>query len=882
MPGALAQHDALLLRAIQGSGGQVFKHLGDGMAAVFPSARAAASAALGAQRSLVGATWPPECDLRVRMAIHVGVTTQRADDYFGVTVNRAARLVAVGHGGQILISDAAVGLLHPPDPEWVITPQGSHHLRDLAAPMTIFQLHGEGLPHAFPALRTLDNYPSNLPRHLPTFTGRDDILGAVLQDLRQRRLITIVGPAGMGKTRLAQQVAAEVLPHHSAGVWFVDLSAALGVEDVVSAVASATDVTMRSSENWSDAFAGEFASRHLVVVLDNCEQVVDDVAEVVARLLHVTTNCRVLATSRQPLGVPGEIVHRLTGLPTAAAVELFCERGAAARGSRDFDPNDPALGELCEHLDGAPLAIELAAARSGVLSPSEILDRLDERFRLLRGSGRRADRHQALQEAIGWSYELLSPSEQLLLDRLGVFARGFDLDAMETLCTDDDLDRWDVLDLFEALVDKSLVVVEHDGLRSRYRLLEMIADFATDRLEIRGQVSLMRDRHARYFVEWGRDIGRRIEGGDLKAGTIDIWVRIDDLRRALDWLGQRGWYQEKLELLRDLKVFYTTFAHAEGLRRHEELLGVGDALEPKLRVEVLVGAARICVQSGAFQRADDLLDEAENYSERIGVSWPADLTFLRAMIADMDGRPDDVMRHCTTLLESPETRADTFLALLARIRMVAALVIVAPDESLEFSTETVRLAVETGSDLLVAAASLTMGLVHLVVTKELAQAERDFERTIEIVGDALPSASVPARVGVATARLDARPLEALRIVGEALEIESSGVEEPVSRACGYDVAAAACCSLGEFDTARVFLHRAQRLRETCGFGAWRWTWPARQRARQALDARAAGTDREMPHGPEPQGTEPDDMLTSSGALHLLRAVVERVSAAQGE
>ncbi len=887
MPSALAQHDALLAGAVEDHGGRVFKHLGDGMAAVFATANAASASAVTAQRSLAKADWPPGCELRVRMAIHVGSTTQRGGDFFGSTVNRAARLVNAGHGGQILLSDSARGLLDPIDPDWVLTSQGSHHLRDLSAPMTIFQLHATGLPDTFAALRTLDTYPSNLPRHLPTFLGRGDVLAAISGDLRQLSLITIVGPAGIGKTRLAQQVAAEALPYHSAGVWFVDLSAARGIDDVVSAIAVATDVKLRSSESWTDAFAGEFASHDQVIVLDNCEQVVDGVAQVVARLLHLTSNSRFLATSRQPLGVPGETVHRVGGLHVSAAVELFCERAAAARGSRMLDVDEPALEELCKRLDGAPLAIELAAARARALSAGEILARLDERFRLLRSSGRSADRHQTLQEAISWSYELLPPSEQLLLDRLAVFAHGFDLEAVETVCAVDDLDRWAILDLLEGLVDKSFVVVESDGRRSRYRLLEMIADYASARLDDRNETSAMRDLHARYFVEWGRTIGKRTQGRDLRGGTNEILSDIDNLRRALEWMGERRWYQEMVELLRDLKVFYAALAHAEGLRHHEELLAVGDALEPKLRVEVLIGAARICVQAGAFRRSDALLDEAERFSEQIGVSWPADLIYLRAMIADMDGRPDDVIRYCSTMLSSPETKADTFLDLLVRIRMVSALVIVQPTEAVEFAADTLQRAIGVGSDLLVAAAELTVGLTHLVVTKRFNVAERAFRRTIEISGDALPSASVPARVGVAMLRLDSEPLEALRITAEALEIESEGEDEPVSRACCYDVAAAACGLLGDVTTSRILLNRAQRLRDSCGFGAWAWTWPARYQAREVLatapkvEARGAEGQTARAELDGDAGTDDDEELTSSAALQLVQTAVERATSALG-
>jgi predicted ATPase len=638
------------------------------MAATFPSVACAAQAAVSAQVALFAAEWPPDAELRVRMGIHAGDATERDNDYFGATVNRAARLMGAGHGGQILLSGAAKALLDLPDDAWVITVMGHHYLRDLAEPMEVFQLHTAGIPGLFPELHSLDSFPTNLQRYLPTFLGREDLVSAVRRELRDRRLVTIVGMAGMGKTRLAQQVGAESLPDHPAGVWFVDLSSSSTVDEVVAAIAAA-DFKLRSSESSIHALANEIATRNMVLILDNCEQAVRQVAEVVASLLDAAPGGHFLVTSRQALDLPGEAVHRIEGLAVARAAELFCERASTARGDGDLAADDPTVLALCQRLDGAPLAIELAAARARALTPSEILDRLDQRFRLLSGGGRRGERHQTLQVAIDWSYNLLSEREQLLLDRMGVFAGGCELEAIEVVCATDAIDSWEILDLIEQLVDKSLVVAQSQGSKSRYRLLEMVADYALAHLEERGETTLLRDQHAQYFASRAVKFDERVRGADLEAAAMDVRADYDNLRRALDWMGSRGWHTEQAHTVLNLKMYYTMHNHAEGLRRYGDIIAMGSKLEPEVLIELLVGASHVCVQAGAIRRGETYLDKARSLSEQMGVDWPNTLVFSLATLAEMDGRPEDAMRHCRALLASPEAQSDRFVDLLTRARM---------------------------------------------------------------------------------------------------------------------------------------------------------------------------------------------------------------------
>jgi tetratricopeptide (TPR) repeat protein len=342
-----------------------------------------------------------------------------------------------------------------------------------------------------------------------------------------------------------------------------------------------------------------------------------------------------------------------------------------------------------------------------------------------------------------------------------------------------------------------------------------------------------------------------------------------NIQAAMDWMGVRGWHQERVEVLRNLRLFFSTIGHGEGLRQFEALLAHETALDPKLHVEVLVGAAGIYVQSGMHRKAEELLQLAERLSDELGVSWPLDMIHFRAMIAEMDGRPDDVVTQCTLLLDSPEVAADVFFDLLVRTRMVAGLIFARPDDALEFATDTLRMALDSHMDLFVAAAQLTLGLTHLVVTKDRSQAETCFTQTIELCADALPSASIPAHIGMALLALDDHPVEALWLMSVALTQEAAGVDEPVARACCYDVAAAACAEMQDLDSAERLLRQAERLRNRCGFGGLAWTLPGRQKALDILGTRS-----------ESRSTSPIDLTeeTSGELIRLIDEVLDRAAA----
>jgi predicted ATPase len=496
MRGALARHDAILRDAVAQNHGEIVKTTGDGVHAVFTSARDALDAAVDAQLALHKADWGEIVELRVRMGLHTGEAELRDGDYYGPTVNRAARLMACAHGGQIVASQTTAQLLEDALPAGVaLEDLGEHRLRDLARPEHVFQVRHPTLPHEFPPLRTIDAYRTNLPAQRTSFVGRDADVDAVAAALRESRLVTITGVGGVGKSRLAIQVAADVLPRFPDGAYLCQLAPIADGDEVPNALVDAVGVPSGSGPPL-EALPWFLRNKRVLVILDNCEHLLDAVAELVDVILASCPQVSVLATSREALGGVGERIVALGTLAPAAAARLFVDRAGAAR--HDFavdDAADRVIEEIASRLDGIPLAIELAAARVRSLTPAQILERLDERLRLLTGGGRARGRHQTLRAALTWSTDLLEPAELDAFGRLSVFVGSFDLAAAEAVVGDD---AWELLD---ALVDKSLLLAEdaYDGMR--FRMLETVREFAAEILLLMdGAVADARTRHARYYL----------------------------------------------------------------------------------------------------------------------------------------------------------------------------------------------------------------------------------------------------------------------------------------------------------------------------------------------------------------------------------------------
>ena len=516
MQAALARHDAILRQAIEAHGGQVFKTVGDAFYAVFATAPDALQAAITAQQTLQAEPWPEAlAPVLVRMALHTGAAEQREGDYFGPPLNRIARLLAAGHGGQILLSMATHGLIRDQRPPGVeLRDLGEHRLKDLTMPEHIFQVVAPTLPSGFPPLKTLDVRPSNLPMQRSPLIGREREVAAVAALLRRDDvgLVTLLGPGGVGKTRLSLQVAVDLLDDFKDGVWFVNLAPITDPALVPSTIAQTLGVKEAGGEPLPETLKAYLREKRLLLLLDNFEQVVA-AAPLVADLLASARHLKVLITSREVLHLYGEheypvpplALPDLKHLPPLdylsqyAAVALFIQRAQAIK--PDFqvtNANAPAVAEICARLDGLPLAIELAAVRVRLFPPEALLGRLEHRLKALAGGARDLPaRQQTLRGTIDWSYQLLDPAEQTLFARLGVFVGGCTLEAAEAVCNPDGALPLEVLDALTSLVDKSLLRQHGDRTSTldsepRFGMFETVREYALERLAASGEENLVR------------------------------------------------------------------------------------------------------------------------------------------------------------------------------------------------------------------------------------------------------------------------------------------------------------------------------------------------------------------------------------------------------
>jgi predicted ATPase/class 3 adenylate cyclase len=515
MAAALAGHDRLLRDEVGRRGGTVVKSTGDGMLATFRDPHGALAAVVALQLALRDASTTAGLPLRVRAGLHAGVVEDRDGDSFGNTVNRAARVTTAAHGGQVLATQAVAELVRDGLPDGItLRDLGTVRLRDLLTPERVYQVEHDGLPRDFPALRTLEAIPNNLPQQLTTFVGREHELAAVKDELAGTRLLTLSGIGGVGKTRLSLQVAAEVIANYPDGVWFVELAPIGDARLVPQAVATVLGVREEPGRSIQDALLQHVRDRSLLLVLDNCEHVIDACAALVHPLLQASAGLSILASSRERFNIAGETVHPVPPLavPTSAgrpsadaagaseAVRLFVER---ARGTQPnfalSDRNTPAVVEICRRLDGIPLALELAAARLRALPVEEIAARVDDRFRLLTSGDRTAlPRQKTLRALIDWSHDLLTEPERVLLRRLAVFAGGFALEAAEVVAADGVIGAEDVLELLTGLVDKSLVTLDAEA--GRYAMLETVRQYAMEKLDASGDAAFVRDQHLDYHL----------------------------------------------------------------------------------------------------------------------------------------------------------------------------------------------------------------------------------------------------------------------------------------------------------------------------------------------------------------------------------------------
>jgi len=549
MKSALAKHDSILKEAIESNKGKIIKTTGDGVHAVFMTAMDAITASLDMQRILEN----PEVlktsgfSIRVRIGLHTGEAELRGGDYYGGTLNRTARIMAIGYGGQILISETTLQIAEEHlYPEISVLDMGQHHLKGLSKAEQIYQISTSDLQHEFPPLRSQTQPTNNLPTQLTSFIGRERELAEAKSRLKGARLLTLIGPGGTGKTRLSIQFGSQLIPNFKDGVWLVEFAHIADPSLIMQTIASVFEIGEVPGMPPKILLHDFVREKHLLLILDNCEHLVEASAKVVDELLHVAPNIKIIASSREALGINGETVYRVPSLSLPEqdevrkeaamgfeSVQLFVERASAV--NRKFqltDENASFVAQVCSRLDGIPLAIELAASRITVFSPEQITKRLDDRFKLLTGGSRTAlPRQQTLRALIDWSYDLLSEDERALLRRLSVFAGGWTFDAAETICN-----YVDVFEHLPQLVNKSLVTVNDEGDEPRYFLLETIRQYARDKLVENGEGEGTRNRHLTYYLELTEIAETELRKREHELEWVNrLQTEYDNIRTAIEW-----------------------------------------------------------------------------------------------------------------------------------------------------------------------------------------------------------------------------------------------------------------------------------------------------------------------------------------------------------
>src|SRR5215204_2497566 len=657
MSEALSRHDEILRTVIEAHNGHVFKTVGDAFHATFSAAPDALEAALEAQRALLHETWDLTGPLRVRMALHTGVAEVRDEDYFGPTLNRVARLLSAGHGGQILLSLATRELVRDglPDDRG-LRDLGERRLKDLSSAERVFQITAPGLRSEFPPLKTLDIRRNNLPAQPTPLVGRERELEEVLALLRSShvRLLTFTGPGGTGKTRLGLQAAAELTDEFEDGVFFVALAAVADPTLVAPAITRALGLAESGNQTAEELLEGYLRDRQVLLVLDNFEQVLES-ASLLDALLSAAPGLKLLATSRTALRLYGE--HEFPVPPLSLpdtgplppvehltryeAVRLFVDRARAIR--PDFSltgENAPAVIEICHRLDGLPLAIELAAARIKLLSPQAMLLRLGNRLKLLTGGARNLpERQRTLRNAIAWSYEMLDEGEKTLFARLAAFVGGSTLEAIEAVCDPrGDLPE-DALDGVSSLLDKSLLRRE-EGLRAEPRLmmLETIREFALEKFEESDDTELIRRAHAEYFLALAEEAEPELWGPEDATWLNQLEREHDNMRAALSWAIGYEETELALRLGGALRWFWNMGGYyGEGRSWLEAALSREGWASAQARAKVLEGVGWLANQQGDLDRAEAAAEEGLELSAEAGLGG--------VVVADFQNVLGDAARH---------------------------------------------------------------------------------------------------------------------------------------------------------------------------------------------------------------------------------------------
>lgn len=661
MPAMLARHHAILHQTAGSHNGYVFQIRGDAFCVAFHSAPDAVKAALDAQRALVCEPWST-APIKVRMGIHTGAAQagaieELAGEYVGyLTLTRVQRVMSLAHGGQILLSNATAELLWGELPDQVsLRDMGEHRLKGLINLDHLWQPLAPDLPSDFPPLQSINTIPNNLPVQLTNFFGREKEIAEVKQTLEKHRLVTLTGSGGAGKSRLSLQVAAVLLDQFPSGIWFVELAPLTEPDLIPQTILTAIGIQTQQGLTAQEVLIDFLREKDCLLILDNCEHLLEASARLVDTLLKTAPSLKILASSREALGVNGEQAWRVPSLSVPdmkhlppleqllqyESIRLFIDRAYLVQPHFVITKeNAPAVAKICQRLDGIPLALELAAARLRALSVDQIAVRLDDRFRLLTGGSRTAlPRQQTLRAMIDWSYNLLSEQEKMLLRRLAVFAGGWTLEAAEAICSSNGIEPEDILDLLDHLVDKSLIINVNDEIR--YRRLETIRQYAREKLSESDEGATYRNRHLAYFLRWVEEIEPGLRGPQQVELLDRLENDIDNLRAALEWSRESD-PESGLQLASMLKWFWHLCSlFEEGIDRLEDVLDSskksGTEIEPLFMARSLSVLAWSSLWGGNMQTATISLKESFELCEKIpgqvSELITADNLFLSAALA---------------------------------------------------------------------------------------------------------------------------------------------------------------------------------------------------------------------------------------------------------
>ncbi len=644
MRASLERHDQIMRSAVADHDGHVFSTAGDAFAVAFHRPDHALAAALDAQLQMAAAEWPGPA-LAVRMGIHTGTADERDGDYFGTTLNRAARLMSAGHGGQVLVSSATVETAGGPAG---FSDLGVHRLKDLDEPEHVFELRHPDLPVVTRPIRTADVALHNLPDYLTTFVGREFEIDSLRHDLSVHRLTVLAGVGGTGKTRLAVETARAMAEDYADGVWLVELAPVTNPQLIMTVVGDTWGLRPGEGASIDDVVTRYLWSRHVLLVIDNCEHVLDGSASAIKQILTACPKVTVLATSRESLGVPGEHLVRVPSMSLPAdslldaeSVRLFLDRARAARPDFEIGESDhAAIRRIVTRIDGIPLGLELAAARLRSLSLSELADRLEDSFRILSGSAKAAlPRQRTLHATIDWSYDLLEPDEQTVFRRASVFTGGFTLAAAERVCAGGDVEDFEVLDFVDSMVDKSLATVVSRGTETRYRMLEPVRQYAQERLSDSGEAGDVRLTHAGYFSDFVAEVSPALRGPDQVAAQDRLTADYDNIRAAFVTLLEAGEFERHIRMAFELFSFWMHEGmQIEGIETALAGLDAGTDVDPTVRVKTWFTTALL----GAEITRPSSVDHA-----RRGLA-EAEATGDEHLIGRMEFALGCAIRHATT------------------------------------------------------------------------------------------------------------------------------------------------------------------------------------------------------------------------------------------